>query len=191
MVREIQNNCANSYSDIVATVLLKKSLVNLLVATEERNAGPLRPGERGSFGARWRPTRSELQPRAREGAWDTVVIGIQGIGESTELTEQLDVLMDDQGRAEITNNSARALKVAMIYWTGYDAAGRVVAFATHSPLSSPDYLEPGQIVQRTPDTGESVTSHGLSTGGYRVYVYSAKVDEPARWTAWAKGMAVE
>ena len=69
VVREIQNNCANSYSDIVATVLLKKSLVNLLVATEERNAGPLRPGERGSFGARWRPTRSELQPRAREGAW--------------------------------------------------------------------------------------------------------------------------
>lgn len=191
MVGEIQNNCPNSYSGIVATTVLMNSLVNLSVATEQINAGPLRPGERGSFGARWFPGPLDLQPRAREGAWDTVAIGIQGIGESTEPASQLDVFMNDQGLAAITNNSARALTGITIYWTGYDAAGRVVAFAVNSSLGSSEYLHAGQTVYRGPGTCEGASCYGLSFSGSIPFVYHAGVERPVRWTARAAGRAVK
>lgn len=191
VVGEIQNNCPNSYSGILTTIVLVNSLVNLPVATEQRNAGPLRLGERGSFGARWRPGPSDLQPRAREGAWDTVVIGIQGIRESPEPASQLDVLMNDQGFAAITNNSARTLTGITIYWSGYNAAGRVVAFAVNYSLGSSEYLQAGQTLYRGPGTCEGASCYGLSLSGSFPFVYYAEVERPVRWTARAAGRAVE
>lgn len=190
VVGEIQNNCPNSYSGIVATFVLMNSLVNLAIATEQVNAGPLRPGERGSFGARWHSGNSGLQPRAREGAWDTVVIGVQGIGESPEPASQLDVLMNDQGLAAITNNSARAIAGITIYWSGYNAAGSVVAFAINSSFGSPA-LQAGQTLYRGPGTCEGASCYGIITSGSIPFVYYAGVERPIRWTARAAGKAVE
>lgn len=69
VVGEILNNCSSSYAEVAVTVVLLNSLVNLQVDTEQKSAGPLGPGEKGSFGVSWRMRgASDPQPRAREGA---------------------------------------------------------------------------------------------------------------------------
>jgi len=167
VVGEIQNNCPFSYSQIKVTVVYLNSLVNLQVDTDETGVGPLGRGERGSFGAQWRSrsmSSGPPAPRAVEGAWDTVVVGVQGLGESSKPVCRQGIYMeiDDKGNTALVNSSGRDAKILFISRTGYDAEGKVVA----SSLSrSQPPLPPVS--------------------------YHVEVSKPVRWSARACGLPVD
>ncbi|MFQ5875336.1 MAG: hypothetical protein ACE5JL_16270 [Dehalococcoidia bacterium] len=182
MVGEILNNCSSSYAEVAVTVVLLNSLVNLQVDTEQKSAGPLGPGEKGSFGVSWRMRgASDPQPRAREGAWDTVVIGVQGIGASQgpTLGPRLLVEINEKGSVIVTNSTGRDTNLIRIWRTGYNREGRVVASDVTTLLNAP--LKPGESASNSLNPSSNPSS--------RLYAvnYYAAVGQPVRWSVRAAG----
>ena len=142
---------------------------------ERPDVGPLGPGESGSFGASWRMRLSADSPRARDGAWDTVVIGIQGVARSSDSRCAQGVLgeIDDDGTAVVTNNSHRRVTSIAIWRTGYDPSGTVVASDFTSLL--------GTSLQVGESAREGLNPSSNPRARSTTFNYYVGVDEPSRW----------
>jgi len=188
VVGEIQNNCSFWYSTVTATVVLVNGLLGLQVDNETRDIGPLGPGERGSFGARWRLRGlSDPLPRARDGAWDAVVIGIQGTGQSltTPCIQGILVEIDENGTAIVTNSSKTTVSAITVARTGYNAEGNVVASDITVLLGTT--LDPGQLAYDSLNPSSN-PRFGSTTLTFNYYTETA---EPVSWTARACRLRVE
>jgi len=182
LIGEVINNCSSSFSNVTVTVLLMKSLVNLQVDAEERGIGSLQPGEKGSFGASWRLRyRSDPQPRASDGAWDTVILGIQGVGQSQAPPDVAGLVaeVNEDGSVVVANNTDRVIGSLRIFRTGYNAEGRVVASDFTNPLG--EDLRPSQtmIFHLNPSSNPSF--------GSTTFNYYVGIDEPVTWTVRVSG----
>lgn len=181
LVGEIINNCAFSFSSVQVTVVLMKSIVDLQIGVEERGIGPLRPGETGSFGASWRNRSGSDRPRALEGAWDTVIVGFQGVDQSTgqPKIDGFFTKVDKKGTVTMVNNNERVIGSIVIFRTGYDANGMAIASDFTNPLTIE--LEPG----KTKSFSLNPSSNRLGTS--TTFNYYVDVGKPVFWTVSATG----
>jgi hypothetical protein len=142
VVAEVENRCTSSYSDVKVTIALVDVVLGLQIdATGAWADGEFAPGDRASFAAdsmrAWSPGL-----RARDGAWDTVVIAMQGLSEpithkSFPGLVARDILpaLDESGEVRevsylLYNDTGHAVQDIRLALTGYDADGKAVVHQT-------------------------------------------------------------
>ncbi len=175
VVGEIRNECPFGFSNLRVDVILERSLTDTQVSTVSFLACALGLGRSTGFGATWTGSSGQSLT-ARDGAWDRILVGVQGIGigVNDDPVSQMASRIDVSDPVTITNHMSKDFTIMKVCKTGYSAEGRVVAWGGYL-----FFIRQEPIQFRSGESVEFRFTRGASFGSFDQYT---EVNESKSWS---------